>query len=61
MPFRIEAKEAAERILQGLASGRFEITFPRRFTWGMKVLRCLPYPLFFALTRRLVRDEPAVS
>jgi NAD(P)-dependent dehydrogenase (short-subunit alcohol dehydrogenase family) len=54
MPFLMEADAAAERIVQGLRSGRFEITFPRRFTWPMKLLRCLPYPLAFAITRRLV-------
>jgi NAD(P)-dependent dehydrogenase (short-subunit alcohol dehydrogenase family) len=55
MPFLIEADEAARRIISGLSQGRFEITFPKRFTWVLKVLRCLPYPLYFALVERLVR------
>jgi NAD(P)-dependent dehydrogenase (short-subunit alcohol dehydrogenase family) len=55
MPFLMEVDAAAERLVRGLDSSRFEITFPRRFTWAMKVLRCLPYGLFFLLTRRLVR------
>lgn len=54
MPFRIEPDVAAERMYRGIERGHFEITFPRRFTWGLKVLRLLPYPLLFALTRRLV-------
>jgi NAD(P)-dependent dehydrogenase (short-subunit alcohol dehydrogenase family) len=55
MPFLMEADAAAKRLVDGLESRRFETTFPRRFTWGLKLLRCLPYPLYFALTGRLVR------
>lgn len=50
MPFLIEADLAAERIVAGLASRRFEITFPKRFTWQVKLLRMLPYRLYFWLT-----------
>ncbi len=56
MPFLIEPDEAARRIADGITAGHFEIAFPRRMRWTMKLLRALPYPLFFALTRRLVRD-----
>ena len=35
-----------------IQSNRFEITFPRRFTWQLKLLRVLPYRLYFAITRR---------
>lgn len=53
MPFLMDVEDAAERIAAGLKTHRFEVTFPRRFTWGMKVARCLPYALYFALTRRI--------
>jgi len=53
MPALISPEQAAQAILQGWARGRFEIHFPRRFTFWMKVLRCLPYAVFFALTGRL--------
>jgi short-subunit dehydrogenase len=56
MPFLMEPDAAAERLVAGLASGRFEIAFPRRLTWPMKAMRCLPYALYFALTRRLLRS-----
>lgn len=52
MPALIEADEAAQRILEGLARGDFEIHFPRRFTGWLKLLRLLPYRLYFALVRR---------
>jgi NAD(P)-dependent dehydrogenase (short-subunit alcohol dehydrogenase family) len=51
MPFLIDANTAAARIVRGLASNRFEITFPRRFAYMMKLLRVLPYALFFAVVR----------
>lgn len=55
MPFLISAEDAAEAILRGLKSDRFEIAFPGAFVRLMKLLRLLPYGLYFRLTRRLVR------
>ena len=54
MPFIISAEEAADTIVRGLERGTFEIAFPRRMVWLMRVLRALPYPLFFSVTRRIV-------
>ncbi len=53
MPALISPGQAAQAILQGWVRGQFEIHFPMRFTFWLKVLRCLPYPAYFALTRRL--------
>ncbi len=55
MPFLIGAEEAAERIARGIAQGQFEIRFPRRLAWLLRLLANLPYPLYFALTRRMLR------
>lgn len=52
MPALIEPAEAAEHILGGLARGDFEIHFPGRFTWWLKVLRMLPYRWYFPLVHR---------
>ncbi|WP_299397268.1 SDR family NAD(P)-dependent oxidoreductase [Pelagibius sp.] len=54
MPFLMPADAAAEAFFRGLESQRFEIVFPRRFVYLMKLLKLLPYRLFFALTRRTV-------
>jgi len=56
MPFLMEPEAAAHRIARGLRSGAFEITMPRRFTWMMKALAMLPYPVLFALTKRAIPD-----
>ncbi|MCG8510935.1 MAG: SDR family NAD(P)-dependent oxidoreductase [Rhodospirillales bacterium] len=56
MPFLVSAEEAAERIAAGLDRKAFEIAFPRLFVWGLKLMRCLPYALYFRLVRRLVRQ-----
>ncbi len=53
MPGLMEPEEAVKRILRGLAGKSFEIAFPRRLIWPLKVLAALPHPIAFALTRRL--------
>lgn len=53
MPALISAEEAAASMLRGLERGAFEIHFPKRFTRAMKLLRALPYRLFFPLVHRL--------
>lgn len=53
MPFIIEADNAANRIVKGLAKGGFEIHFPKRFTLLLKLLRLLPYGLYLKLSARL--------
>lgn len=55
MPALISTDEAAEAIISGFASGRFEIHFPKRFTLLLKVMRTLPYRLYFAAVSRLVK------
>lgn len=56
MPFLMPVDKAAEAFRRGLESDRFEIVFPRRMGWVMSLLRTLPYPLFFALTKRMLRS-----
>lgn len=58
MPALITPEQAAQAMLRGWADGAFEIHYPRRFTWAMKLLQVLPYPVFFAAMRRL---SPAPS
>ncbi|MDX5300133.1 MAG: short-chain dehydrogenase, partial [Gammaproteobacteria bacterium] len=57
MPFRISADDAARRMAQGLAAGRNRIHFPKRFTWTLKALACLPPPVRDRLAARLSRNS----
>ncbi len=52
MPALITPQEAAAEILRGLEKGEFEIHFPKRFTRVLKLMRHLPYTLYFAMTKR---------
>ncbi|WP_293661750.1 SDR family NAD(P)-dependent oxidoreductase [Rhodoferax sp. OV413] len=52
MPALISPAQAAQAMVNGWARGEFEIHFPKRFTWGMQLLRLLPDRLFFALLKR---------
>jgi NADP-dependent 3-hydroxy acid dehydrogenase YdfG len=51
MPALIDAQTAAARILRELDGTAFEITVPRRFAYALKLLRMLPYRLYFPLIR----------
>lgn len=55
MPFLISVDAAVDYIMRGLHGNAFEVAFPRRFAWLMKVLRLLPDWAFFAVTRRMIR------
>lgn len=52
MPALMDVEDAADRIVSGLGRGGFEITFPRRFTYFVKLLRLLPYPAYFGAVNR---------
>ena len=56
MPALITPERAAADIVDGLASGAFEIHFPKRFTRLMKLLALLPYRWYFPLVRRFTRS-----
>ncbi len=53
MPALITPEQAAHEILQGWMRGAFDIHFPKRFTRWLKLLRLLPYRLYFAAVSRV--------
>jgi len=55
MPAMISPEDAARAIITGLNKRRFEVHFPRRLTWGLKLLSALPYWAALPLTRRLTQ------
>ncbi|WP_417514084.1 SDR family NAD(P)-dependent oxidoreductase [Minwuia sp.] len=57
MPFLMPVDKAAEQLVDGVLDGRFEVAFPRTFVWILKLVRMLPYALYFPLVRRVTRDR----
>jgi short-subunit dehydrogenase len=53
MPAMVTPEVAARAIVDGLHSNAFEIHFPRRLTYALKLLSALPYWAALPLTRRL--------
>nr|WP_233158873.1 SDR family NAD(P)-dependent oxidoreductase [Chromobacterium sp. ASV5] len=56
MPGLLTPRQAAQAIMRGFARGAFEIHFPLRFTFWLKLLRLLPYRLRLPLLSRLARS-----
>ena len=52
MPRLMRIQDAVPLMLAGIKSGGFEVTFPRKFTWGLKALRVLPKEIVFRLMNR---------
>jgi NAD(P)-dependent dehydrogenase (short-subunit alcohol dehydrogenase family) len=52
MPALLTPEQAAQAMLKGWAQGEFDIHFPKRFTLWLKLMRHMPYRLYFALVRR---------
>jgi short-subunit dehydrogenase len=52
MPALITPQVAAQEIIRGMERNQFEIHFPKRFTRWLKLMRLLPYSMYFALTKR---------
>lgn len=53
MPMIIEPEQAAKAIAKDMQTGTFEIHFPKKFTYIMKLIHLLPAPIYFWLMRRI--------
>jgi len=56
MPALMEPEAAAQRIVAQLSRDNFEIVFPRRFAFALKLLRCLPYRWYFWLITKVTQQ-----
>ncbi len=54
MPLLMDVEPAAKRIIAGLESNRYEIAFPRRLAWSLKLMSMLPPWLYFPLSKRFL-------
>ena len=57
MPFIVPLDEAADKIVTGIESNRFETAFPWPFVLMLKAARRASYPLFFWIVRNFVSGE----
>ena len=55
MPALITSEVAATEIIKGLQRGEFDIHFPKKFTYFMKFLRIIPYPLYFWILKKFIK------
>ena len=55
MPQIISASKAATKIIKGLNSNKFEISFPTGFVWVMKLLRLLPHALYASIVKGITK------
>jgi len=53
MPFLMKVDDAAAALERGIEKRKFEIAFPTRFVLILKLLRALPYWLYFPLIKRM--------
>ena len=56
MPFLMPVDKAVDQFYRGLLGNRFEITFPKRFTWMLKALRLLPYAIYLPMMNRTTKS-----
>ena len=55
MPFLMTPNNAAKKISEKLESSDFEIFFPKKLIIPMKLLRLLPYSIYFFLIKKLIK------
>jgi NAD(P)-dependent dehydrogenase (short-subunit alcohol dehydrogenase family) len=59
MPGLMKTLDAAKRYADGMERGGFEIRFPRRLAWPLRIVGMLPSPLFFwIIARSTGADKP---
>lgn len=57
MPFLVSPERSAQYIWNGLKKGRMEIHYPPAFSFLLKALRGLPYPLYHTLIQQGIKGQ----
>jgi short-subunit dehydrogenase len=57
MPFLVPVEKAVDHIVAGLTKKKFEIAFPWQLVTLLKILRVLPYPLYFWVARTFLTPK----
>ena len=51
----MDVDAAADALIKGLDKGSFEISFPKGFTYAMKLMNLLPYWAYFPLVNWMTK------
>ncbi|WP_150466611.1 SDR family NAD(P)-dependent oxidoreductase [Francisella sp. SYW-9] len=54
MPALLEPQQAADSIIKGLQSNKFEVHFTKKFTIILKLIAALPYKLYFKIAKKMI-------
>lgn len=54
MPTLLEPSQAADCIIKGLQSAKFEIHFTKKFTLVLKLIALLPYKIYFKIAKKMI-------
>jgi short-subunit dehydrogenase len=57
MPFLVPVDTAVDRIVAGLEKKKFEIAFPWQLVTLLKIMRIMPYPLYFWMARTFLTPK----
>ncbi len=57
MPMLMDVDEAADKLVKGLSSNKFEITFPWAFAFLLKLAGLLPDKLYFRLVKKATAGQ----
>ncbi|MBO9491177.1 SDR family NAD(P)-dependent oxidoreductase [Endozoicomonas sp. G2_1] len=60
MPFLLTPEQAAQRIAAGVSKRQFNIVFPKRLTWLLRLFNALPFSWWRKISQKL-RQEPQHS
>jgi short-subunit dehydrogenase len=57
MPALLTPAQAAQALVKDLATDQFEITFPKRFTYTLKFVKRLPYPVQLQILSKIAKNS----
>ena len=55
MPMQISSEQAAEQIVNGLNKRQFDIHFPKKFTWILRMISYFPFSIWRAFSIRALK------
>ncbi|KZX76417.1 hypothetical protein A3715_13015 [Oleiphilus sp. HI0009] len=61
MPMMVSSEDAADKIVRGLDKHVFDVSFPKRFVWSLKLLSWLPTKAKFKLLGSMSRHETSLT